>query len=1234
MAESADGSENSSIPPTEPIEPAEQKKYWVPTSLRRPYLFSVAALYLCMSAAIEALRQYSNRHQGLVHLFSYTELGTFAIRLPTYLPTAFAVLALSLWNVCSLDVLRLEPYFQLANPKGAPGTVLFTNYCYFFGILAPITAFRNRHWIVVLVSSIGMIQRMVLPSLMSGLVSLNGVNVTSYEPVYTWPDVVSLESQREWLAEDRHHHYNKTELHADTFFFYRTLNYATPPSSRPIHWEHAATWQLNQPAYWANMSCTEVTLEHLVPYTWMLSNSTNTSSMGNSTALAWNITDVELEKSSDGDYYGCKLDFFLNSYLPDRKGSFQLRHWEPLDPDANINSTSTSHRTGCDSFSSVGLIINLNSTSSGNFSSNATVFGCRSTYMHAMAELSLLANTSVASVAGLSKTKTNMTSSQLDISGIERSMFRRYQDGELTVWGHGYNHSHSDLTGSTGANGSLISLLSPSSVGQYEQDVGHLWNQHFTLWMNKFFNTTNTPLRINAQQTTIRLVYSVSSHAAIVTESILMISLALLGFISYMYPRRPNFLQADPGSIGAQCAIITDMFISTAPVIKSGIDFQTATPRQLRRFARSLWCRWTDTPEGSQIDIISCEGHVAAPSSRMPRLRNLAQARRTGEQPRQPRSNAKPHFVKTPWFLLECIALAGILAAFGVSFQYVHLDKLDTPTAGATVLYLYLIYGPTAIASVISSLFISVHRHLGNLEPWVQLKEGAALARESLNVNYGSKTPITIWKQFRRTAPPIMVMLSLVCMVDYFLTVVSSGMFEPSVENWSEITQDLMPQYYNSYFLNPEVRVDFHGYNMIEDTLSTSSSILAWTTANMSYVPFNIKESDEFADWKMYTARTRGIGVDLQCTEILSSNSDLVSENQTWTYTPAASFGDTKCTAVFRKTKRHRHAFNESTFVISPDESNISCQRSFVLVSYAGGTGVSTVSADPTVFHCSPEVQIQDFDIDFSPEGLIQSSTPVSGSRITNGTMFQNASDSLAAFTQAFTRHHHGPALVTCELYETSKRPFSSNDKTALTRAVKLVYQSTFSMHTSLWQNLYFLALPAEQQIIPVHGTLSAAEWEIPASDTTIAIMIIILSFDFAVLIVVFWLRRKYYNGPPIPRSLGALMPWIAQSRMLSDIRGTVDWSGTERRQHLEALGRRYRFGEFDPPSGESGSGKVALDYDEKTTEDGLEEEYELGDRVDSGLAEPIDPLEVSLATVGSESMLVDNATHNTAHSA
>ena len=69
---------------------------WLQTSLRRPFIFTVAVLFLPIAIALEYLCRFSNHNNGLVHLKSYILLGQFTSGMYTYAPTAFAVLAAAL----------------------------------------------------------------------------------------------------------------------------------------------------------------------------------------------------------------------------------------------------------------------------------------------------------------------------------------------------------------------------------------------------------------------------------------------------------------------------------------------------------------------------------------------------------------------------------------------------------------------------------------------------------------------------------------------------------------------------------------------------------------------------------------------------------------------------------------------------------------------------------------------------------------------------------------------------------------------------------------------------------------------------------------------------------------------------------------------------------------------------------------------------------------------------------
>jgi hypothetical protein len=84
----------------------------------------------------------------------------------------------------------------------------------------------------------------------------------------------------------------------------------------------------------------------------------------------------------------------------------------------------------------------------------------------------------------------------------------------------------------------------------------------------------------------------------------------------------------------------------------------------------------------------------------------------------------------------------------------------------------------------------------------------------------------------------------------------------------------------------------------------------------------------------------------------------------------------------------------------------------------------------------------------------------------------------------------------------------------------------------------------------------------------SLAIALIIIAFDTLVVLVVFGTRHGRFRGPRMPRSIGAIIPWIAHSRMLGDFSDTHKWTNTQRRDHLSTLDKRYTFRQFMGPDG------------------------------------------------------------------
>lgn len=1163
-------------PPAQDVTTPPQEKYWLPFSLRRPFLLSLAILFLLMAIAGEVMRQYSNHHHGLIHLSTYKALG-LASGLVVYVPTTIAVLLVTLWNICALDVLRLEPYFQLAKPEGTSGVVLFTNYCFTYGILAPIRAFRNQHWIVAIVSAVALILRTMLPSVMSGLIVLTEKDIVSTKPINTWPNFVDLETQSIMMSNAATHSKNVSQFSADTFFFYQTHDYAIPPVVRlPEDDTESSTWKMNQTAYWADLNCVEVSLTNIIP-TMQTTNSTSSS------ILTWDVSDIKFDHLPKHGSADCVVSFALNSDIPTGKGSSQVRHWEPLNHNSSTINSSTMNTTGCDSFALFGVGINVGPASQ-NFSSKGTAFGCSSAYLSGDAEIFFPVNTSFVPARLISGTNKTLSSSNVSISSFEGLVLSKYNSGNLAIPGN--RHLISSLSTSTGVNGSRIRDLSPAAISDYQEDIRKLWNHNFLNSVKHFFNTTGDPTPVNARQTTDTVLYQVTSRSALIVEAVLLVASFVLFGLLYLYPRRLNFLRADPGSIAAQCAILTDIFTPTNVLTQSGFQMDRSTPRQIRRFARTLWCQWIDDGGEKRLNIIPATRDL--PPLELPKSTT--------------RRNPRPHFLTPPWFLIECAVMAGVLAAFGVAFEYVRVDKLDSSnSAGVAFIYFFLIYGPTVIASIIGSLFISIYRHLSNLEPWVRLQKGMAIAKHSLTANYGTQTPFMSWMTFRRSAPPMLILLSVMCFLDMFLTVASSGMFEPILYNYTAPTSGLSARYNESMFMNPTVRIELNGNSFISDSLLMGYSLLAWTSPDTSFFPLTIVNHDPDYDWEEYYARVRGVGANITCSDISSSSSRRNDSAGTisWTYHPAPTL-DTNCTVNFQQPTTEHRLFNESVYFRGPVESSDICQRSFIVIVYDNFDSMDTTGDDnSTVFQCSPEISIRDFHIDFEYEGTIDDWEPISGSAIESGEMFENASSSLVPFTQAFIRpswlsqqnaksnEYDWAVLLTRDVYETLGNP-DFIDPSILKQAVELGYQSTYSTYLTLWRDIYFDPVPPNT--IHVNGTTTDTFYGIEPSYATIFIILVLLSIDLTVLMAVFWFRHRHYNGPQIPRSIGTLIPIISKSRMLDDIRGTADWSEAKRRKHLDQLGRKYRYGDFFLVNGEK---RLALDYDQKPS-DGFDDGQQL----------------------------------------
>ncbi|PKX89251.1 uncharacterized protein P174DRAFT_425182 [Aspergillus novofumigatus IBT 16806] len=227
--------------------------------------------------------------------------------------------------------------------------------------------------------------------------------------------------------------------------------------------------------------------------------------------------------------------------------------------------------------------------------------------------------------------------------------------------------------------------------------------------MSRLFNLTATPTKVDARKATRVAALAAISRTTLMVETILLAAVVLLLVLAVLYPRRLNFLRSDPGSIAAECRIIADLFLSDTVLARSDAQFHSVTTRQLRLWSKNFRCEWTGRPSERKINIVPLGRPLYSQVLALPTTRG-------GQDP-------GPHFLVPHWFLVECALLIGILVTFGLALSSLRVNDINDVTPRELTLTIFLIYGPTVVSSVISSLLASILRHLSVLEPWFPVRK-------------------------------------------------------------------------------------------------------------------------------------------------------------------------------------------------------------------------------------------------------------------------------------------------------------------------------------------------------------------------------------------------------------------------------------------------------------------------------------------------------------------------------
>lgn len=544
-----------------------------------------------------------------------------------------------------------------------------------------------------------------------------------------------------------------------------------------------------------------------------------------------------------------------------------------------------------------------------------------------------------------------------------------------------------------------------------------------------------------------------------------------------------------------------------------------------------------------------------------------------------------PHFLVIPFFIFEFLALAAVIILMGLVISSLMRDGRfsDLNQADSSSLQVVLSFLPSVVASSVTALCTSIHRNLSVLEPWVHLQRGMAPARVSLSLNYASQSPLAIFFKAVRDRHLLLCLVSLASVVNLFLTVVAGGMFRQELETSTLPANGLTVNYSQSTFYRTDFAAEFTEYDLIQTSITSGIPMLPWTSPNQSFVPVDVGSPNLNV---LYGANTLGVGAFLDCTPLSPEEGlirDHTSGHSYWQYSLSDN-ASVQCVAPMPPLQNKEEGIALSIHFLSPSTVGHSeaCEAATVLVvgrwDYMAGTPVT--DKNTVALHCEPRVMIQDSSVTFDHKGQITSHVPMANTSITQGTMYDNATVSLGQFNKVFasipesyvgnTTTHGGAynissydwaGFLVARLYQRDVPDLHSLDPDRMTRLTRKVYEWVYSTYFSIWRDIYLS--PLDSPVQAANATVIRSTWCMVASAPSLAIALVIMGFDALVVLIVFGTRRGRFRGPRMPRSIGAVIPWVAHSRMLRDFANTYTWNNTQRRAHLATLDKRYGFRMF-----------------------------------------------------------------------
>ncbi|KAL8967272.1 MAG: hypothetical protein Q9183_002998 [Haloplaca sp. 2 TL-2023] len=825
---------------------------WKPVTLRAPLLLSIAA-FTSISIAVMLYLSWIDHTNGGLAFASPTESHSTAMTFSySYLPTLIALTLGTLWSWVDLDSKRLEPYFQLSKRDGAEAKdSLQLHYPFDFIALAPIRAFRRRHWSVFFSGTTTALIFWVLTPLLGAVFAdiprLQTIN-TSVETVANL--VPGTSNTRKLDLSPIADGYGYTWLGQSLPAFVTATGAIAQfkYESKGREGTSNASITTTSDYYTTKLECTPAIIR-LAPsgnraYTFdngkgcLTDEISGVGSRGHISLYIGYHNDPHVDWSLS--YLGCPQDA-SHTFL-----AIWAEGW-----DNPFSNTTT----------------------------NVTALFCEPSYFVQRVNVTILvSNNSVTDVApvgplvDLSQEHFNATDFEYLIgTGISAVSSRSdpFQASRLDQWPTLRNIDvEPPISNMVGFALGLtqyppIEYFNPTTLASAYQEAHQLL---FALAATRLFSSdlSSADSRPGLFATNVRAI-SVIWELAVVVEVILgLISIFILALLFTSWTRKSHLCK-DPAALSDIMELARRSTPGTIPGIK-GIG--------------SNGCRYRLKLRQGRLELLSAETWQKTVTALQPE--NPSQTESLRIAPPDQGQNAVQVRPFEMTFTVGFAFLAILLLAIAtLAVMYINVAKrngLPLPSTNQVVHQLVLNYIPIAFATILEPFWTLLNRLLCILQPFEALRQGQARPSRSLDVKYTALSPQLVFWRALRAGHFTLVAVCLIGLSANFLAVSLGALFDIN-----------LVQNHSPFLFSPQLALALNGsskgldiggganaykehYYVARSNLSEGTALPPWIKSSVSLLPFLSNEESDESTPASYKAKTDGIGLSVRCTELTSKS--------------------------------------------------------------------------------------------------------------------------------------------------------------------------------------------------------------------------------------------------------------------------------------------------------------------------------------------------------------------------